>query len=310
MKYPSDISTFMNSYAEENSFSGYVFIAQNNKLLYEDGFGFANYESETEHTSQTTYRLASLTKQFTAFSILLLEERGLLNLHDPISKYFPNYAEGAEITIHHLLSMSSGIPELNFYNPNGLLDSLEEGLVHEFDPGEKFSYSNSNYLLLEYIIKQVSGLTYDEFLQKNILEPAEMFNTGTGDPASNLALGYPNVSDRINREIKYTLDPPYSYGGMYSTMEDLYKWDQILYTEKLAKQATINKMYTSYNDSYGYGWFVDGSIVKHSGIVSGYSPYILRDIEQNLVLILLSNIDGLYMEMENLAYELLKVVND
>lgn len=289
-------------------FTGSVLIVKEGKVLFRKGYGMADYEKKIPNTPSTSFRIGSITKQFTAMCILILEEKGLLNTHDPISKYIYDYPNGDQITIHNLLTHTSGIAPYFFrlsedtnryYSPLDLI-SLFKDKPASFKPGEKFDYINSNYVLLGYIIEKVSGKKYKDFLQQSIFTPLDMKNSGYEDRETtfqNKAIGYRSLLFHPKKADYYDMSILYSNGGLRSTVEDLYKWDQALYTEKLVKKKTLKKMFTVYYDvkpilPYSYGWYIEKfDCMFHGGYTNGFSSFIYRDTRKHLVIIILSNED-------------------
>lgn len=305
----NEIQSRVDKALQQMDFNGSVLIAKDGKILLCKGYGLANFEKKIPNTSSTIFRLGSITKQFTALAILMLEEKGLLSTHDPISKYIPDYPNGDKILIHHLLTHSSGIPEhtnqilTGYYSVDDLI-SIFKNQPAVFSPGTMFGYCNSNYILLGYIIEKTSGLKYADFVNQNIFIPLEMKNSRYGDSPSlpNQAGGYQSMKPVPVPAESFDMSIPFAAGALSSTVEDLYKWDQALYTEKLVKKETLQKMFTPYvkipqmNCDYGYGWFIDKTptkeVMNHGGAINGFSALIYRDPGKHLVVILLSNIEG------------------
>jgi CubicO group peptidase (beta-lactamase class C family) len=268
-----------------------VIVIQNGKILHKKGYGFANIELNMRNNPETIFRLGSVTKQFTAMGILQLHEKGLLDIDDSVGKYFTGTLHGDKIKIRHLLTHTSGITE-----------SLDSPL--EFTPGEQLSYSNSGYNLLGRIIEKISGDSYDEYLRKNIFQPLKMFNTGFEHPNINLenrATGY-----EISENGKYSdlgnsdVSGAYAAGALYSTAEDMYLWDQALYTEKIVKSETIRQAFSpaKLNDGsvakYGFGWILGQyhglREIGHGGDITGFNSYIARFPDEHFTVIVLSNV--------------------
>ena len=303
------VDEYINAYLKMGTFSGSILIARKGIILLSKGYGMANYENDVPNISETKFRLGSITKQFTATSIMQLEEKGLLNVNDPISKYLPDYPNGEKITIHHLLTHTSGIPNFTSfpeYRETMILPSPVEKIIErfkykplEFTPGEKFSYSNSGYILLGYIIEKISGKSYEDYLRENIFQPLNMMNTGYDHHrplikhrASGYVLG---INGLVNADY-IDMSVPYASGGLYSTVEDLYLWDKALYTEKLVSKSSLDKMFTPFKEDYGYGWFIikqfNRKLITHGGIINGFYGYISRYVDDEVCIIVLSNIEN------------------
>ena len=300
--------------AKLQRFSGTVLLAKDGQILLSKGYGMANHEWDIPNAPQTKFRLGSITKQFTAMAIMQLEERGLLKVDDPVTKYVPDYpkATGDKITIHHLLTHTSGIPNFTSFpeyqktmmSPSPAEKTLErfKDKPLDFTPGEKFNYSNSGYVLLGLIVEKVSGKPYDTFLQENIFGPLGMKNTGYERwdvVLKNRASGYDLSPRGLVNSAYLDMTIPGGAGALYSTVEDLYLWDQALYTEKLVKNATMERIVKSWitagpMGSYGYGWAVNTvanhKIVAHGGGINGFQTLIARFPEERGTFIFLRNV--------------------
>jgi CubicO group peptidase (beta-lactamase class C family) len=301
----------LNDLVERGRFSGAVLIARDGEVLLNKGYGFADREAELPNTPQTRFRIASITKQFTAMAILMLEAQGKLDVQDAICDYVPDCPEEWKpVTIHHLLTHTSGLPEFRTlfasykstepFSPERMMAQAKE-LRMSFQPGEKFAYEYVNYLTLGYIIEQVSGQTYEAFLQEHIFDPLEMQDSGYEHNGDDLAVGY------LSSSIKAPdVDTSYyfSTGALFSTVEDLYRWDQALYTERLVPSEYLAKMFTEHVEtgtqtvtggemSYGYGWYISDDfghkMISHGGIADGFASGIARYPDDRVTIIWLAN---------------------
>ncbi len=325
------IDQLLTKYKEYGQFNGSALIAENGKVILKKGYGLANMEWDIPNQPNTKFRLGSISKQFTAFLIVKLAEDGKLKLDVPITTYLPDYPKetGDKITIHHLLTHSSGIPNYtsapnffkeksrNPYTPEEFVKTFSS-LPLEFTPGEKFNYSNSGYFLLGYIIEKVSGKSYEQYLQEIILTPLKMVNTGYDhfEPIlKNRAAGYEKRGKKISNANYLDMSIPYAAGSLYSTVEDLYIWDQSLYTTQLLSAKSMESLFKPYistggDDSYGYGWFLEDApngdkgklkIVEHGGGINGFNTIISRvPADKNLV-VLLNNTGGTVLSEMNVA---------
>lgn len=291
------------------NFSGFVLVARKGDILVSKGYGMANYELGVPNTAKTKFRLGSLTKQFTAAAILQLREKGLLDLNDSLSKYLPDYPHGEQIFLHHLLAHTSGIPSYTDFP--GFLDNLAvpttvekviasfKGRPLVFSPGQKFSYSNSGYVLLGCIIEKVSGQSYEDYLRDNIFTPLGMKDTGydhTETVLQNRAAGYRYLNGKqLCNAGHMDMANAYSAGALYSTAEDLYLWDRALYTEKVLSRESLTKMFAPGLGAYGYGWYIGQvsgrRVVHHGGNINGFSTYVARYIDDDVLVVVLSNIE-------------------
>jgi CubicO group peptidase (beta-lactamase class C family) len=302
------VDTYLKPYLDAAAFSGAVLIARGGKILLSKGYGLANYELNVPNTRQTKLHLASVSKTFTAAAILLLQERGLLGVQDPIARFIPAYPRGNEITLHHLLTHTSGIPDINdvsgydslsrFAQTPASLIAVFRDRPLLFEPGARYSYSNSNYNLLAYVIEKVSGQTYGDFLHENIFGPAGMTSTShDGDPATlvtNRATGYvPSGLFGLANAPFLDWSAKTGNGSIYSTVEDLYRWDRVLYTDALLKRTSIDLMFTPHVEGVGYGWLVRRQfgrrVIRMSGRSPGFSTEIQRYLDDDVCIIVLSN---------------------
>ncbi|MDX1604417.1 MAG: serine hydrolase domain-containing protein, partial [Salinimicrobium sediminis] len=239
------IKDLLNKYHEYGQFNGSALVSDDGELVFSDGFGMANMEYDIPNKPETKHRLGSITKQFTAALILQLVEEGKLELDKPISTYLPNYKGPAAnvVTLHHLLTHSSGIPSYTSFpgffeeqsrdpsSPAEFVKVFADSTL-QFTPGEKFAYNNSGYFLLGHIIEEVTGKSYEQVLQEKILEPLDMDDTGYDHHATilkNRAAGYEKNGNEYVNAPYLDMSLPYAAGSMYSTVEDLYKWDRALY---------------------------------------------------------------------------------
>lgn len=307
------ISDLVEAHANLDMFSGIVLVAKNGDVIYEKAFGEANKDYNVKNQLKTRYNIGSIGKTFTAVSIMQLVETGKINLSDPISKYLPEFPfpAGDTITIEHLLTHSSGLGDYLEHEDyicriatiREISDALP--LVYdqkpEFKAGEKFQYSNSGFLLLGAIIENVSGLSYPEYLTKNIFEPLGMTEssiTYENEVLPNRAIGYTKNWDSTYTANVLLVPAACSAGGLRTTAEDLLKFDQALYGSKLLSEESKIKMFTPSNNrsKYGFGWEIKEyngkKFVGHSGGSDGVEAYFYRFIDAGYTIITLSNYDG------------------
>ncbi len=300
------IDNYLQAYCKIDRFSGSILVARNDKIITNKGYGMANFELQVKNNPQTKFRLGSITKQFTAMAIVQLEERGLLNTNDPISKYIPDYPNGDKITIRHLLTHTSGIPSFTSFpefehdkilptTPLQIIDKFKNKELL-FQSGTEFKYSDSGYIILGYIIEKVTGKSYQEYLDENIFKPLNMSNTDYDNPKiilKNRASGYDYVDGILYNADYNDMSLPFAAGALYSTTEDLYKWDRALYKDILVKDSSLTRIFTPYKKNYGYGWFVDDYYshkkIWHDGYIDGFSAIITRFVDDNICIIILCN---------------------
>lgn len=320
----SKIDALMRSLSERGQFSGSVLVAEHGRVIYERGFGKADIKRNIVFTPDSPTYLASLTKQFTAMAVMMLAEQHKLSYDDPLSKYFPEFpAYAAKITIRHLLNHTSGIPDYvglglerpGLTNQDVLSSLIQQGSLR-FPPGEKFEYSNSGYVLLALIVEKISGQPYGLFLHEKIFAPLEMKHTFLYDkPHSGIprAVGYNRFDDVYDYDLL-----TYGEGGIYSTVADLFKWDQALYTERLVKRSTLDEAFTrgKLNDgssvNYGFGWAIaeysGETILAHAGRYGGFNSYIKRFPHERATIIFLTNHD--FKNMSDIGNALINVLHN
>jgi CubicO group peptidase (beta-lactamase class C family) len=306
----SRMEQVVQSYVDSKQFMGSVLVAQDGKVVLNKGYGFANLEWDVPNTPTSKYRLGSLTKQFTAACILLLEERGKLKIADPVKKYMPDApAAWDKVTIFHLLTHTSGIPSFTGfpdYAASEPFPSTPEKLVArfrdkplEFQPGEKWNYSNSGYVLLGYLIETISGQTYSQFVQENIFTPLGMKDSGYDSNSAIIphrAAGYTPIPNGIKNAGYIDMTIPLSAGGLYSTTEDLLRWEQGLMGGKLLSPASLQKMTTPFKQDYAFGIGVHTEkghkIIDHNGGIEGFNTILQYYPESKLTIIVLANLNG------------------
>jgi CubicO group peptidase (beta-lactamase class C family) len=296
------LDALIEGYTETGKFNGSVLVASNDQILLEKGYGYKNFNESILNDSSTVYQIASVTKQFTSAVILKLVELNKLSLSDKLNKFYPDFPKGVDISIENLLTHTSGIfdwtKSINFSpkNEQTLLGFLKTKAL-DFSPGTNWSYSNSNYSLLGYIIQKVTGVTYEDAVRKYIFIPLQMTHSGfdfKNFVSKDKATGYSVFSDSSRIEGKlYDPAGPFAAGEIYSTVGDLYKWHRGLQSYKIISRASLERAYTPFKDHYGYGWIIDSlfnrRITSHSGDISGFSSNLARITEDNVFIILLNN---------------------
>jgi len=322
------IEDLISQYHKTDRFNGSALVAHEGSVIYKGGHGLANMEWDIKNESDTKHRLGSITKQFTAMLVLQLMEEGRLDLNTPIVKYVPDYkSETANvITLHHLMTHTSGIPNYTSfpgffrddsrdpYSPKDFLEFFVDSTLN-FTPGSQYSYSNSAYFLLGYIVETVTGNTYEEELHSRIFGPLGMENTGFDHHADILAkraTGYEKDGMGYVNSSYLDMSIPYAAGSMYSTVEDLYIWDQALYTEKLLSKKNMDLMFTDHMSNYGYGWGVrevDGDTeIGHGGGINGFNTIISRRIKKKNLVVLLNNTGG--TDLNSMKQGIMAILND
>jgi CubicO group peptidase (beta-lactamase class C family)/pimeloyl-ACP methyl ester carboxylesterase len=316
------IDALVKHYASQQRFNGAVLVAEKGNVIYKKGIGLANMEWNIPNTPQTKFRVGSITKQFTAMLIMQLVNEGKITLDAPITRYLPHYRRetGDSISIHHLLTHSSGLPNYTnhdhffkgdsklYFNVTDFTRLYCSGDL-EFKPGSKFNYSNSGYFILGAIIEAITKNRYSAVLQERILDVAGMKNTGydlAETIISNRAAGYENTLDGFKNAEYLDMALPYAAGSLYSTVEDLFLWNKILLTEKLLPDSMKKKMFAGYiadgRDKAGYGWFIRNFTAKdsikkiemiwHNGGINGFLSELSRFPQDQHFIAILDNTGG------------------
>jgi CubicO group peptidase (beta-lactamase class C family) len=307
---PARMNQVVHSYSDNQQFMGSVLVAQNDKILFEKSYGSANLEWNNPNASLTKYRLGSMTKQFTAASILLLEERGKLKTDDLVKKYMPDApAAWDKMTIYNLLTHTSGIPNFTSfpdYHASEATPATPQSLVArfrdkplEFQPGEKWNYSNSGYILLGYLIEKISGESYSAFVAENFFKPLGMADSGYDSNSAIIlhrASGYsPGPNGPVNAGY-IDMSIPFSAGALYSTTLDLLRWEQGLFGDKVLSPASLKKMTTPFKQDYACGLAVvttnGRTMIEHGGGIEGFNTEMAYYPEDKLTVIVLSNLNG------------------
>jgi CubicO group peptidase (beta-lactamase class C family) len=309
--FSAKVEEYMQAQTKWKRFMGSILVAREGKVLISRGYGLANAEWDLPNTPQTKFRLGSITKQFTSMVIMQLQQRGRLSVTDPICMYLdPCPPSWKPVTIHHLLTHTSGIPSytnLSGYRAKMMMPTSKEEMIArfrdlplEFRPGEAFKYDNSGYFLLGVILEKITGQSYEAAVQSQILAPLGMKDTGYDHSATILkkrASGYtPAGEDMVNARY-VDMAQPYAAGSLYSTVEDLLRWDQALYTEQLLSAKALETMFTPFKDNYAYGWGVRAASpatfnrkqMAHGGGINGFSTYIARYPDEKVTVIVLCN---------------------
>ncbi len=288
-----------------------LLVLRNGDAIVRRGYGFADMEQGIEAGPGTDYRLASVSKQFTAASILLLAQDGTLGVDDRISKWLPSLPPvTAGVTLRHLLTHSSGLVDYEDLMSEsyegqirdvGVLDLLANEDRLYFAPGSAYRYSNSGYALLSLVVEKASGMDYPTFLRQRIFVPLGMHDSlayvAGGPEVNHRAYGYSEVEERWQRTDQSTTSAVLGDGGIYSSINDLARWDAALYDDRLLTDASRALAFSQqvevtgepYNAFYGFGWRISGDMLWHSGETIGFRNVILCWPKQHLTVILLSN---------------------
>ncbi len=299
-----------NSYTPNNAFMGTVLVVEGDRVLLDKGYGMASLEWQVPNVPEAKFRLGSLTKQFTATLILLLQQDGKLNINDPIGKYLTDTPPAwAKITLANLLGHTSGIPSFTGFkefhtwsmNPHSAEEeiALFRDKPLDFEPGSKFVYSNSNFIVLGAVIEKVSGKKYADQLRERIFEPLGMKDSGLDSDELVLpkrANGYVPGPHGIEVARSESMTVPWSAGSIYSTTGDLLKWEHGLFGGKILNADSLKLMTTPGKGDYGLGVFIENRdgvrVVSHGGGIEGFNTNLMYAPEKQIAVIVLSNVNG------------------
>jgi CubicO group peptidase (beta-lactamase class C family) len=314
----TQIDKLVQEYADCCQFTGTVLVTDHDVVIFKKGYGLANREWNIPNTPDVKFRIGSITKQFTSMLVMQQVAKGTIKLDGHLSDYLPYYRKdtGSKVTITNLLNHTSGIPSYtddpkffpdvsrNYYAPNDFIKKYCSGDL-EFDSGSKFHYDNSGYFILGAILERVTGKTYQALLQENILVPLGMKDTGYDNWSTILAkraTGYTlELADVVNSAY-LDMSLPFAAGSLYSTVEDLYKWDQALYTDKLLPAELKERIFTPGLEHYGFGWVI-GTVPKedpgagqttisHGGGINGFNTLEVRYVGDHDLIAIFNNTPG------------------
>ena len=312
------IDKLMSQYADCCSFTGTVLVSDHDKVIFKKGYGLANREWNIPNTPEVKFRLGSITKQFTSMLIMQQVAKGSIKLDGHISDYLPYYRQdtGSKVTVSQLLSHTSGIPSYtddpkffadvsrNYYAVDDFVKKFCSGDL-QFEPGTKFHYDNSGYFLLGAILEHVAAKTYEALLKENILVPLQMKDSGYdhyGDILPKRASGYQRDLAGVVNAPYLDMALPYAAGSLYSTVEDLYRWDQALYTGKLVTGDLKQRLFTPNLEHYGYGWNIETipanepgagqTMISHGGGINGFNTLEQRLVGDHDLVVIFNNTPG------------------
>jgi len=316
----SPIDSLMQSLYAEGEFNGAILAADSNEVIYQAVWGNANIQQRDTLTPQSVFYLGSIAKQFTAMAIMLLRNEDKITYDASIRTYFPQLpAIYQPITVRNLLTHTSGIPdyyEAGIFAPGftnqDVWDFIQQIDSLTFMPGSQYAYSNTAYVLLSMLVEQVSGETFSAYLQKRVFDPLSMSRTVIYDTTR------PDIPLRVTGHTQDgTIDDYNAFttggGGIFSNIEDLYKWERALYTDIIIPYSILQEAYQPLELSdgsmsyYGFGWMIDEQNpqhVYHSGSLAGFRTYIGRNLTDHTTIIILSNytnnVAEIYKEVQNL----------
>lgn len=313
------VEAYLDEQWDLRSFQGVALVAQGNEIKFAKAYGYADADDNIENILTTRFAIASNTKQFTAAAIMQLVEQGKVNLDDTIDKYFPEYKDAGKITVRELLQMRSGIVDylndpiiymqdeeslriLDDYRNKAYFDEyvsdarwsadviLNNLYLSElqFEPGQAYDYCNTNYYLLGLIIEQVSGISYENYLEENIFKPCMMQSTSMVAEESD-AKGHGSAE---SGEIVVNPQFTFAAGNIYSNVYDLLRWERMFHKGDIVSESSYNEMVTPSIDSgYGLGLIISDGIIRHSGVIDGFNSYTEYDQYRDITIIVLENYD-------------------
>ena len=307
------IDELLSAYAKLNKFNGSALVAWHGKVIFEKGYGFSDVSGKKLNEPYTIFQIASVTKQFTSAVVLKLVELKKIALTDKLSKYYPDFPQADKITIENLLTHTSGIYDYTHEDTVTKLDNEQKMISflkkkkRDFEPGTNWSYSNSGYSILGFIIQKVSGITYERAVRKYIFDPLHMGHSGFDFErlqSKEKSTGYSVFNDSVKTVA--TLNDSsvvFAAGAIYSTVGDLYKWHEGLQSYQIVKKELMDKAYTPFKRNYGFGWVIDSiygkRMIYHSGGISGFSSNFARITEDDACIALLNNKEGPGLETIN-----------
>ena len=296
---------------KDHIFSGTILVSQGGEVLFEKAYGFASRQLNVPNVLETKFHIASVTKMFIAMAALMLSEQGLIELHEKPAAYLPELAAlDKDITLHHLLSHTSGLQDIyEVQNLRFEMNKLkiEQGdllsyLVKQpqlFRPGEGWGYSSTGFILMGYLMEKVTGLSFAELMKRSVLTPLSMTNTGLDLPRrinAGRAYGHAVENGQLVNADNDELSEFEAPGELYSTVQDLKKWCDAMFDCPLVSPQTLTLMFTPYGQvapslHYGYGWFLAPRFRMHGGGTPGFLSQMRQYLEQKVSIILLFNSD-------------------
>jgi CubicO group peptidase (beta-lactamase class C family) len=310
----------------DQQFMGSVLVSLEGKILLDKGFGYANLEWQIPNSPTTKFRIGSITKQFTAAAILILEEKGKLKITDSLKTYMRDAPTAWDaITIYNLMTHTSGIPNYTkfpeFASMTTITKKPEEQIELfrnkplDFQPGTNYAYNNSGYVLLGYLIEIISEKSYQDFIVKNIFEPLGMKDSGYDSHSSIIlqrASGYEMSGNELRNTDYLDMSIPYSAGSLYSTVQDMLRWVEGLFSRKLLSLSSLEKMIIPYKNNYGCGvinqLIDDHESIMHAGGINGFNSLLIHSPDDKLSVISLSNMNAIGYPAQDIAMKMVKLV--
>lgn len=332
--YAVKINDLLEKYNEYGLFNGTALAARKGEIIFKKGYGFANYEFDVPNKPGIKFRIGSISKQFTAALIMLLVEEGKIRLDGKITDYLKDYRKdtGDKVTVSQLLSHTSGIKSYtampnvwsdslrNHYDKKYFIKHFHSGDI-EFEPGSKFSYNNTGYYLLAAIAEEVTGESFADLIRNKIIEPAGLENTGVETEKEiaikNMAQGYIKRMEVVYRDPYIFMPNAMGAGSMYSTVEDMFKWDLALRANTVLKKESKEKIFTPNLANYGYGWMIvktpknsgkdSVTVITHGGGINGFNTIVMSVLEDGRYVALFNNTG--VVPLTEMARKIMKIMD-
>ncbi|MBC6971127.1 serine hydrolase [Bacillus sp. Xin] len=288
----------LDNYLKDKNFSGTAVVVKNGKVLLNKGYGMANQEKKIPNNSQTTFYIGSISKAFVATAIMQLKDQNKLQTEDTIAKYIPDFPRGNEVKLVHLLTHTSGIPEYEAGEGDISHEELLKRIGQQkrlFNPGEKWKYSDSNYSILGYIVEKVSGQPLEEYIKQHIFDVVGMKQSGFGtglEKTKYPSTGYKVVNNNMTVPAIPNMSQLYGNGDIYTSANDLYLFNEALFSGKLISKESYDQMFTAFKKDYGFGWYVNPGSYSNHGVMPGWNCLNGFSRSGNVYVILLSNIQN------------------
>ncbi|MED1508361.1 MULTISPECIES: serine hydrolase [Bacillus] len=312
----ASISQKLDQYLVGKQFNGTVLVADKEHVILNKGYGYADVQNKIENTPQTKYRIGSITKTVVATSILQLQEQGKLNIQENVNKYIPSFPADKNITLYHLLTHTSGLPEngkgkVNVASRINLINWIGSQKL-DFPPGTGWKYTDYNYMVLAYIIENITKKPLGDYIKENIFTKAEMHESGMGNMVpgdENFTKGYVKKDQELVPAQKLGMDWLYGSGEMYTTVGDMKKLDEAIINGKLLSEQSIQAMFTpSAERKYAFSFYIYPDYFHNHGVLSGWNTFNNFNKEKGTFVILFSNVkNGLDDDFNK---EFRKMVND
>jgi CubicO group peptidase (beta-lactamase class C family) len=295
----SEIDALMSRLHDQGDFNGSILVARQGQVIYSKGFGKANFKTGQNFLPSTKSCIASVTKQFTAMSIMMLVAEGKIGYDDPVTKHLGKLPSCYEdVSIRHLLTHTSGVFDYDNIGKGRPDQLITRKRSLQFQPGQKYEYSNSNYVLLSMVIEKVTGKSFPDFLQQQIFSPLDMTSTFTYADRGKKPIPFATGYNQFGKENDYKSTVFFGDGGLYSTVEDLFKWHRALYTDQLVKPTVLAEAFVpgrvkEGSTTYGFGWNISsddyGKYAWHTGNTAGFRAYIQHRLDDEIAIIMLTN---------------------